>query len=365
METLSHNDLLALNRAIGEIYAARDMESFYRSVFSAIQGIIPGELCSSSDVNLHPARFLKLITSSREHSNVGNKLLPAFNAYLHEHPLTPHILTDTAIKTTDYASRIHFKGLAIYNEYYKHLDVETQINVTIPLSQEKISIFTLSRKSPDYSERDRLLLTLLKPHMMNALRNAMELDDVRLERDLLQKGAEAERQGAILFQADARMLCISPFAKEMLKKYFDTMFVVGETLPGILLEWFKIETSPLSPLFEKKNSAKSSKGIERKLLTVEKDGKCLKIKLLSDFTTGEYVIVVTEMDPSLAMQNLQGYGLSCREAEVLIWLTKGKTNVEIAIILSISKRTAEKHLENIFVKLGVETRAAAAAIMRS
>ncbi len=56
------------------------------------------------------------------------------------------------------------------------------------------------------------------------------------------------------------------------------------------------------------------------------------------------------------------YGLTPREGDVLQWLAKGKTNRDIADILGMSPRTVNKHLEHIFVKLGVETRAAAAAL---
>ena len=54
--------------------------------------------------------------------------------------------------------------------------------------------------------------------------------------------------------------------------------------------------------------------------------------------------------------------LTPREAEVLAWLAKGKTNRDIADILGMSPRTVNKHLEHIFEKLGVETRTAAAAL---
>ena len=54
--------------------------------------------------------------------------------------------------------------------------------------------------------------------------------------------------------------------------------------------------------------------------------------------------------------------LTPREAEVLSWLAKGKTNRDIADILGMSPRTVNKHLEHIFEKLGVETRSAATAI---
>jgi DNA-binding NarL/FixJ family response regulator len=54
--------------------------------------------------------------------------------------------------------------------------------------------------------------------------------------------------------------------------------------------------------------------------------------------------------------------LTPRETEVLSWLAKGKTNRDIGDILGMSHRTVNKHLEHIFEKLGVETRAAATAL---
>jgi DNA-binding NarL/FixJ family response regulator len=51
-----------------------------------------------------------------------------------------------------------------------------------------------------------------------------------------------------------------------------------------------------------------------------------------------------------------------REAEVLLWIARGKSNRDIAEILSLSPRTVNKHLEQIFTKLGVENRTSAAAL---
>lgn len=55
--------------------------------------------------------------------------------------------------------------------------------------------------------------------------------------------------------------------------------------------------------------------------------------------------------------------LTQREAQVMHWLAFGKTDADIAALMSISRRTVQKHLEHIYVKLGVETRTA--AVMRS
>ena len=57
----------------------------------------------------------------------------------------------------------------------------------------------------------------------------------------------------------------------------------------------------------------------------------------------------------------QRHGLTDREAEVLLWISRGKANREISEILGISPRTVNKHLEQVFAKMGVENRASAAA----
>lgn len=55
------------------------------------------------------------------------------------------------------------------------------------------------------------------------------------------------------------------------------------------------------------------------------------------------------------------FALTGREADVMLWIANGKTNREIGQILDMSPRTVNKHLEQVFRKLGVENRTAAAA----
>jgi DNA-binding CsgD family transcriptional regulator len=68
----------------------------------------------------------------------------------------------------------------------------------------------------------------------------------------------------------------------------------------------------------------------------------------------------SRFDQIATRKALADYHLTPREREVLFWIAQGKTNCEIAVILSLSARTVHKHVEHILLKLGVETRTAAA-----
>ena len=75
----------------------------------------------------------------------------------------------------------------------------------------------------------------------------------------------------------------------------------------------------------------------------------------------DLLIVMREVsDAAVVDAMVQAFRLTLREAEVLYWVAKGKTNRDIGDILGSSPATVKKHLERVYVKLGVETRTAAA-----
>ena len=89
----------------------------------------------------------------------------------------------------------------------------------------------------------------------------------------------------------------------------------------------------------------------------------LSVRNMGRATLGETMLLLElQREGHAAASRLAHAALTPRETEVLSWLAKGKTNRDIADILGLSHRTVNKHLEHIFEKLGVETRAAAAAL---
>jgi len=89
----------------------------------------------------------------------------------------------------------------------------------------------------------------------------------------------------------------------------------------------------------------------------------LAVKLVSHQPDGDKLLKLIDGDrPGGAALLRHKLDLTEREAEVLYWIANGKTNREAAEILAMSPRTVNKHLEQIFPKLGVENRTAAAGV---
>lgn len=91
-------------------------------------------------------------------------------------------------------------------------------------------------------------------------------------------------------------------------------------------------------------------------------GERLDVVLLGRGGADEWLFRVSQTEEGDEERALSArHGLTRREAEVLLWISRGKPNREISEILGISPRTVNKHLEQVFEKMGVENRAAAAA----
>jgi len=364
VKTLSYGDMLTFNQVVGEIYAARDMETFYQSVFASIQSIIPSEHSSFTDLNTQTHGVLKIVCNSDDHTTVVKQLAPVFHEHSLDHPLMPHCLSGDVVKVTDFVSKARFKNTAIHTDYYRHLGTDTQISFALPISQTKLSLLTLSRNSSDFSERDRLLLTLLRSHLITAMRNITELDQIRLERDILQRGERIDQKGSVLFEPDGIVICVTAFASELLTKYFGLTVAAGENIPGEIGQWIRSE-SEYARLHADKPAAGMSQSVDRKPFCIVRHDGCLTARLAQDVLTGDLMLFMSESSaPSVQLKKMEKFGLTLRETEVLYWLSKGKGNAEIAMLLHISKRTAEKHTERIFEKLGVESRAAASSILQ-
>jgi DNA-binding NarL/FixJ family response regulator len=122
---------------------------------------------------------------------------------------------------------------------------------------------------------------------------------------------------------------------------------------------------PVRQTIERLLQRRDTPGVSLRIDVREADGRdfALELVLIAQYRDNEVLIRLNQFDPAGDAARLQvRLGLTEREAEVLLWISYGKSNADISDVLEISPRTVQKHLERIYEKLGVETRAAAAAI---
>ncbi len=112
------------------------------------------------------------------------------------------------------------------------------------------------------------------------------------------------------------------------------------------------------------NQARQGKAGSKTAITAALPGnEQLRLQYMGKLGANEFLLrLAKDFTSETPAEFSSELGLTAREGEVLSWLSKGKTNRDIAQILGLSPRTVDKHLEQIYSKLGVENRTAAAAI---
>lgn len=161
--------------------------------------------------------------------------------------------------------------------------------------------------------------------------------------------AALDVSGRFLFAVDRQghVLWATPQAQKLLSDHHGAQ-ADDFVLPPSLLQWL-----------EQARAKGSSKSQAASL----PDNLQLRLYYMGETAPNEFLLRLSrESGTALPPEFTSELGLTTREGEVLAWLSKGKTNRDIAQILGLSPRTVDKHLEQIYAKLGVENRTAAAAI---
>ena len=121
-------------------------------------------------------------------------------------------------------------------------------------------------------------------------------------------------------------------------------------LPDAMLQWLE-------------QAQKAKTGSKTQAMASFPNNEQLRLQYMGNLGPNEFLLrLAKDSSANMPAEFSSELGLTTREGEVLSWLSKGKTNRDIAQILGLSPRTVDKHLEQIYAKLGVENRTAAAAI---
>ncbi len=149
-----------------------------------------------------------------------------------------------------------------------------------------------------------------------------------------------------------KIVWATPQAQKMLSE--NLPFHAGEefALPESLLHWLA--------------QIQKGRGKWKALTASLPENEQLQMQYMGKLGPNEFLLrLAKDSSADTPIEFSSELGLTTREGEVLSWLSRGKTNRDIAQILGLSPRTVDKHLEQIYAKLGVENRTAAAAVATS
>lgn len=355
MHRLSRRDLGTALDCLRMTYATLDLEGFARQVVAALLRVVPAPFGSYNEVDRGAARIRYVVEPGD--AQVPQLELSA-SRYRHEQPVLAHYLRTgdgSPHKLSDFLTRQELHRLGIYNENYRRTGVEYQMAFMLK-SLRRQSGLTIAialdrgRSDADFTERDRHILSALRPHLMTAYANAETISALRRTAPAAGGAPETRRQDVVFLRPSGRHL-ISPRARYWLTLYFDDRQARGHQLPEDLQRWVREQAERLGRGNELTAPPQA--------LIVKREDTVLSIRLIPD--SPDDLLVLEEQDSRVNYAARQQLGLTPREDEVLHWVAEGKTNKEIGTILRASPRTVGKHLERVFSKLGVETRTAAAA----
>jgi DNA-binding CsgD family transcriptional regulator len=350
MERLTQSDFSALLDFLRSNYVARDLPEFRRFVITALPDVVRSEITGYNEIDLRKWRDEHILFPMERMDFPDSFEL--FNEHIREHPVINHLARTQRpeiLRISDFLTHRQFARTGLYQDFFRQVGTRDQISVTLKVGKRTIVGIALNH-SQDYTERHRTLLSLVRPHLIQAYRNALFISRMKEELEAARQSLEHVNAAAITLGPSGHASSIAPFAEKLLEKYFGSRPRVNG-LPLAVRDWMKEQRARVDELRPAQP------------LVMSLNGSQLEIRLLSQ--NGQTVLLLNEKimpsRPAMIPEALAATSLSPREAEVLAWVARGRTNSEIAQILRLSARTIQKHVEHIFQKLGVETRTSAAA----
>jgi DNA-binding CsgD family transcriptional regulator len=235
-------------------------------------------------------------------------------------PFTPHRRSGYlgALRVSDFLSQRELHRTRYYEVGLRPLGGEHYMDVEIPSPPSQWRTFSFANSERAFSERDRLVVDLVQPHLVRRWQTASARRELAAAFTGVEQAEAHESRGVIVLGAGGEVEYASEPARRLM----------GEFAPdGTLVDWFE-------------------SGCRRPLIHRLADRRLI-IKRVGD------ALLLEEARPDV--------NLTAREREVLTWVARGKTNAEIARVLWLAPSTVAKHLENIYAKLGVKSRTAAVA----
>ena len=334
--TLSANDVRRVLDFVGEAHGAGDLDELRRFLPVGLSELIRTDYASYNEVGSDGSVYATVI-----YPDVEEPFFEEWARYAHQNPLVSFYARTRdgrAYRFSDIADQRELDRLELFSEVYRSLGVRHQIAFTLPSPPQLTFGLALSRGGRDYSDRDRDVLNLTRPHLIQAYRNVQARERAADLIEALRRGVDAGGEAIAIVDA-AQLSFVSQAARGFL---LALGWQDGSATPQALLE-----PGPTGRLWDP-------------LLIRGDDGNTI-VRRLPSGSRDSVVVVFERPRTELTEIALRSLGLSPRESEVLRLLARGQSTGSIAARMQISPRTVHKHTERIHAKLGTHDRAQAIA----
>lgn len=354
---LSHLEDHDARRAVNVMHALaagdEDAAAFVHNLLDRLAELVDSDLTTLSLCDLTQGTR-RVIARSGEALSAEDRA--AFDRHFREHPLVRFHAAHAdgpAQRISDCVSQQAFRHSALFADYYRRLNLRYVLALPLRIDSANVISIVFNRGSSDFRDSERAVLEALRRPLAALYGNVIARERLRAGMASLQELAASGGWHAIPLAPDGRPIEVSDPAARLLRRFFPVDAARRRwQLPDAVAAWLRRNRNwGLDRLASESNIS----------LTVSRGAERLSLRFVCDplSTAGGFLLLKYERGEMRA-EHLASLPLTPREREILSLVAAGKTNVDIAQLLTISSRTVQKHLEHVFQKLGVETRTAAA-----
>ena len=209
---LESGDTRQLHTEIQQLYTLHDLDTFGMDALSIVDRLVPSDIIDFHLTNVRARQVSSIFLP--EFRGYTPEMQRVIHHYFGEHPIAarmPQTLHGVS-KISDFITQKELHGLeGLYQQYFRPLDIEDQITFFFPnaspdpgisLTQTNAILVgvSLNRNRCNFTERDRSILNLLRPHLAQAYTNAQQYQ--QLQQDLLQIQQSLDRLVALFTSGD-------------------------------------------------------------------------------------------------------------------------------------------------------------------
>jgi DNA-binding CsgD family transcriptional regulator len=345
MPALRQRDLRSLV-ALLDSFVHTEADALPRRVVLGLHEIVPGLLSSYNEFGAGTTT-LAAVEPHEAHRPAHEE---SFVRFAFQHPVLARLRgarSQPARAISDYATTRELERLDLYQELYRPLGIVDQISIAVAGPEGLTIGVAMSRERRGFSERDRLLLDLLRPHLIGG--------PIRIARDRLLRDAHtaleaasgvAPRRAVVVLAGSGRIAWATPQARQVLHDWFG--YSGGSDLPARLADWVHAGCD---------RASRSAFELAPRALHLRWGERTLTATLLRPLEPDAELLLTLDQHAAPGGEHTARLGLTRRESEVLAAAARGLDEADIAQELAIARRTVNKHFEHIYRKLGVTDRA--------